>query len=41
MKALLILNGSDGWQTGIEDGFTHLLETGDLEKLKWIYYEGG
>jgi len=37
MKALLLLNGSEGWQTGIEDGFTHLQTTGVIEELKWFY----
>ena len=39
MKTLLLLNGPEGWQTGIEDGFTHLKTTGVIEELKWFYME--
>lgn len=37
MKVLLFLNGPEGWQTGIEDGFSHLLATGAIKDLKWSY----
>jgi hypothetical protein len=39
MKVLLLLNGPEGWQTGIEDGFTHLLTTGKISELKWFYFD--
>lgn len=39
MKVLLLLNGPEGWQTGIEDGFTHLVSTGELTELKWFYFD--
>jgi hypothetical protein len=38
MKALLLLNGHEGCQTGIEDGFSNLLKTGVLDEVVWIYY---
>jgi len=38
MKTLLLLNGPIGWQTGIEDGFTHLKNIGEIEELKWFYF---
>ena len=37
MKTLLYLNGPEGWQTGIEDGFSYLQSTGVIEELKWFY----
>jgi hypothetical protein len=37
MKVLLFLNGPESWQTGIEDGFSHLLATGVITDLKWSY----
>ncbi len=39
MKTLLLLNGVQGWQTGIEDGFVCLKEKGEISKLKWFYYQ--
>jgi hypothetical protein len=39
MKTLLLLNGPDGWQVGIEDGFVHLKETGMVAELRWFYFE--
>jgi len=39
MKVLLLLNGSEGWQTGIEDGFSHLQSVGITEELKWLYLD--
>lgn len=37
MKVLLFLNGPEGWQTGIEDGFSHLLSTKVITDLRWFY----
>jgi len=39
MKVLLLLNGTEGWQTGIEDGFSHLKSTAVIEALEWLYFE--
>src|SRR3972149_1285490 len=39
MKTLLFLNGPLDWQTGIEDGFTHLKNIGEIKELKWFYFE--
>lgn len=39
MKTLLFLNGPEGWQTGIEDGFTSLQSQGEISELKWFYFE--
>lgn len=39
MKTLLYLNGTDGCQTGIEDGFSHLKSAGVISDLKWFYLE--
>lgn len=39
MKTLLLLNGTEGWQTGIEDGFLNLKKTGSISELKWFYFE--
>jgi len=39
MKVLLLLNGPEGWQTGIEDGFVYLKKTGVIESLEWFYFE--
>ena len=38
MKILLFLNGPEGCQMGIEDGFTYLLSKGELSELQWFYY---
>lgn len=38
MKVLLFLNGFEGCQTGIEDGFLHLVKEGRVSELKWFYY---
>jgi len=38
MKVLLFLNGPEGWQTGIEDGFAYLKEQNQIKDLKWFYY---
>jgi hypothetical protein len=39
MKTLLFLNGPEGIQTGIEDGFTFLEKTGKIAELKWFYFD--
>lgn len=39
MKTLLFLNGSEGSQMGIEDGFQHLKDIGEIVEIKWFYYE--
>lgn len=39
MKTLLFLNGSEGCQTGIEDGFNHLKSIGEVSELKWFYLD--
>ena len=39
MKVLLFLNGPEGWQTGIEDGFSHLHVTGVIDEVKWFYLD--
>jgi hypothetical protein len=39
MKVLLFLNGAEGWQTGIEDGFNSLLESKEISDLQWFYYQ--
>ncbi len=39
MKVLLFLNGFEGCQTGIEDGFKHILNLGKITELKWFYFE--
>lgn len=39
MKVLLFLNGKEGCQTGIEDGFNSLLKDGKLFALKYFYFE--
>lgn len=39
MRTLLFLNGPEGWQTGIEDGFRHLESIGVIAQLKWFYLE--
>jgi hypothetical protein len=39
MRVLLLLNGPEGWQTGIEDGFNHLQSIGMIEKLEWFYLD--
>jgi hypothetical protein len=39
MKTLLFLNGIEGCQTGIEDGFNHLKLTGEVSELKWFYLD--
>tara|TARA_B110000114_G_C15032940_1_gene373744 strand:+ start:40 stop:1059 length:1020 start_codon:yes stop_codon:yes gene_type:complete len=38
MKVLLFLNGPEGYQTGIEDGFNFLLSAGKISTLKWFYF---
>ncbi|WP_457095915.1 glycosyltransferase family protein [Lysobacter sp. P5_B9] len=38
MKVLLLLNGQDGCQTGIEDGFSSLLSDGRIDALEWVYF---
>lgn len=37
MKILLLLNGPEGWQTGIEDGYSFLKEVGEIEDFKCLY----
>lgn len=39
MKTLLLLNGPDGWQTGIEDGFLYLKEINELSDVYFFYYD--
>jgi hypothetical protein len=39
MKVLLFLNGKEGSQMGIEDGFHHLLERKLIVDLRMCYYE--
>ena len=39
MKVLLLLNGPNNWQTGIEDGFLHLLATNKISDLRLFYFE--
>lgn len=38
MKVLLFLNGFEGCQTGIEDGFLNLVRENRIDDLKWFYY---
>lgn len=38
MKVLLFLNGFEGCQTGIEDGFLNLVQEKQITELKWFYY---
>lgn len=38
MKTLLFLNGPEGCQMGIEDGFQHLKKTKHIDELFWFYY---
>jgi hypothetical protein len=38
MRTLLFLNGPEGCQTGIEDGFKFILESGKISKLDWFYF---
>lgn len=35
----MFLNGPEGCQTGIEDGFDFLKATGEISELKWFYLE--
>jgi hypothetical protein len=37
MKILLFPNGPEGWQSGVEDGFNHLLSTGRIESVRLFY----
>lgn len=39
MKVLLLLNGPEGFQTGIEDGFKLLQSNGEIKDINWFYYE--
>jgi hypothetical protein len=39
MKVLLFLNGFHGSQTGIEDGFEFILNSGKITELEWFYFE--
>jgi len=39
MKVFLLLNGDNGWQTGIEDGFSHLAASRQIQDLRWLYLE--
>lgn len=39
MKVLLFLNGPEGWQTGIEDGFLYLKSTNTISELNWFYFD--
>lgn len=39
MKILLFPNGPDGWQTGIEDGFNHLVASGLAVSVEFYYLE--
>jgi hypothetical protein len=37
MKILLFPNGPEGWQTGIEDGFSSLASNGRIVSVDWFY----
>lgn len=37
IRTLLFLNGPEGFQTGIEDGFNFLKTTSEISELKWLY----
>jgi len=39
MNILLLLNGTEGCQTGIEDGFSHLKSKGIIDSLYWFYLD--
>jgi len=39
MKVLLLINGKEGSQMGIEDGFEYLRTNGQISELKWFYFE--
>jgi hypothetical protein len=39
MRVLLYLNGAEGYQTGIEDGFQYLKEQGRITELQWFYFQ--
>lgn len=39
MRTLLFLNGPNGWQTGIEDGFSSLKAQNKISELKWFYFD--
>ena len=39
MRVLLYLNGTEGHQTGIEDGFNYLKDQGRIKELKWFYFQ--
>jgi len=39
MNVLLLLNGPENWQTGIEDGFIHLRSIGAISSLEWFYIQ--
>lgn len=39
MKILLLLNGPENFQMGIEDGFNSLKDIGKVTELNWFYYE--
>lgn len=39
MNVMLLLNGPAGCQTGIEDGFSHLVSIGRISGLRQLYYE--
>ena len=38
MRTLLYLNGNDGSQLGIEDGFSYQKNQGKIEQLNWFYF---
>lgn len=38
MRTLLFLNGPEGCQKGIEDGFLNLRETNKIKEMKWFYH---
>jgi hypothetical protein len=39
MKVLLFPNGPQGWQTGVEDGFNHLVANGRIAEAAFHYLE--
>lgn len=39
MRTFLLLNGPEGCQTGIEDGFNFLKAIGEISELEWFYLD--
>ena len=38
MRIYLLLNGPEGSQFGIEDGFKEMELKGELTEVRWFYY---